>query len=137
MSVEYYLVCHQCRQRIHVAQDGLSGWTFYRGEPDCMQKLGAWMEEHSLDKQDHTFALHAEWMQFLARLPGDPMDDIDKELSNLQRMLDEFHVKRLPAGRAHGLDPVTIGDLIYAQHNAGPDFRRPANDDAPKPDEPA
>jgi hypothetical protein len=46
MSVDYYMVCHECRQSLHVAQDGLSGWTFYRGEPDCMKALGAFLESH-------------------------------------------------------------------------------------------
>jgi hypothetical protein len=36
----------------------------------------------------------------------------------------EEKVKKLPARRAAGLDPETIGDRIYAQHNAGAGFER-------------
>ena len=46
MSVDYYMVCHECKQAIHVAQDGMSGWAFYRGHPDCMKKLGDFLEAH-------------------------------------------------------------------------------------------
>lgn len=60
MSVDYYLVCHACQQKIHVAQDGLSGWTFYSGERDCMAKLSAWLEDHTLDKATHRLVLHNE-----------------------------------------------------------------------------
>lgn len=48
MSVDYYMACGKCMQCIHVAQDGLSGFTFYSGEPDCMQQLGEWLGEHVL-----------------------------------------------------------------------------------------
>lgn len=47
MSVDYYMACGKCMQCIHVAQDGLGGWTFYSGEPDCMQELGEFLGEHS------------------------------------------------------------------------------------------
>jgi hypothetical protein len=48
MSVDWYMGCEDCRECIHIAQDGLSGWTFYSGEPDCMRQLGKFLGEHSL-----------------------------------------------------------------------------------------
>jgi hypothetical protein len=62
MSVNFYLVCHQCRQKIHVAQDGFSGWSFYSGEPGCMRKLSDWFSDHAIDseKSVHRFVLHSE-----------------------------------------------------------------------------
>jgi hypothetical protein len=48
MSIDFYLVCHDCKKRISIAQDGLGGWTFYSGEADCMAKLGRWLGEHAL-----------------------------------------------------------------------------------------
>ena len=60
MSLNYYLVCHECRQRIHVAQDGVSGWSFYSGEPTCMRRLGAWLADHAMERPAHRFVLHDE-----------------------------------------------------------------------------
>jgi len=57
MSINYYLVCHDCRKRIHIAQDGLAGWSFYRNSTDCMSKLGAWLDEHAVNSWDHAFHL--------------------------------------------------------------------------------
>ncbi len=48
MSVDYYIACPICKECIHVAQDGLGGWTFYSGEPDCMAELGSWLGEQAL-----------------------------------------------------------------------------------------
>lgn len=48
MSVDYYLACNKCNECVHVAQDGLGGWTFYSGEPDCMAELGTWLGEQVL-----------------------------------------------------------------------------------------
>lgn len=48
MSVDYYFACGKCMQCIHVAQDGLSGFSFYSGEPNCMQELGKFIGEHAL-----------------------------------------------------------------------------------------
>jgi hypothetical protein len=48
MSVDYYLACDKCKQAIHVAQDGMGGFTFYSGEPDCLYHLGRFLEEHTL-----------------------------------------------------------------------------------------
>lgn len=46
MSCDYYMACHDCCTLLHVAQDGLSGWTFYTGEPECMKALGVFFDEH-------------------------------------------------------------------------------------------
>lgn len=48
MSVDYYFACGKHMECIHVAHEGLSGFAFYRDEPDCMEKLGAFLEEHTL-----------------------------------------------------------------------------------------
>ncbi len=48
MSTDHYFACTTCGTCIHVAQDGLSGFTFYSGEPGCMAELGRWLEKHSL-----------------------------------------------------------------------------------------
>lgn len=52
MSVDYYLACRTCKESIHIAQDGLSGFTFYRGEPDCMLKLALFLEDHTVGDHD-------------------------------------------------------------------------------------
>lgn len=72
MSVDYYMACEKCRECIHVAHDGLSGWRFYSGEPDCMKQLGKFLGDHSLcvDQSNHLALLyehavedfaHREW----------------------------------------------------------------------------
>ena len=61
MSVDFYLVCHTCKKMLHVAQDGLGGWSFYSREPKCMQALGSFMESHSIDNTDHKFELLNEY----------------------------------------------------------------------------
>lgn len=48
MSVDYYFACGKCKQCVQIAQDGLSGFTFYSGEPNCMQELGKFLREHAL-----------------------------------------------------------------------------------------
>src|SRR5688572_15319473 len=48
MSTDMYLACDKHKSCIHVAQTGLSGFTFYSGEPDCMSALGKWLREHYL-----------------------------------------------------------------------------------------
>jgi hypothetical protein len=52
MSVDYYLACRKCKKSIHVAQDGMSGFTFYRGEPDCMLKLSRFLSDHTIGEHD-------------------------------------------------------------------------------------
>ncbi len=44
MSTDYYLVSES--EAIHVAQDGLSGFSFYSKEKDCMKKLTDFLERH-------------------------------------------------------------------------------------------
>lgn len=46
MSVDYCFACHECKKILHVAQDGLGGFSFYSGEKDCMKKLREFMESH-------------------------------------------------------------------------------------------
>jgi hypothetical protein len=48
MSVDFYFACDACKAAIHVAQDGLSGFTFYSGEPECMKALGVFLRAHRL-----------------------------------------------------------------------------------------
>jgi len=49
--------------------------------------------------------------------------DDDDGVDLLKRWLDlkmkQVPITKLPQGRAHGLEPTTIGDAIYRQHNAG------------------
>ena len=52
MSVCYYLVCHDCKKSLWVAQDGLSGFSFYSGEPQTMKALRDFLADHAL-LQDH------------------------------------------------------------------------------------
>jgi hypothetical protein len=37
MSQEYYLVCHQCKKKVHIGCEGLGGFQFWSGEPKAMQ----------------------------------------------------------------------------------------------------
>lgn len=46
MSVCYYLACHHCRKFIWIAQDGLSGFGFYSGEPHTMRGLRDFFADH-------------------------------------------------------------------------------------------
>ena len=48
MSVDYYMACEACKECYWVGQDGLSGFTFYSGEPRCMKGLPDFLEEHVL-----------------------------------------------------------------------------------------
>lgn len=59
MSTDYYLACRKCRECVHIAQDGLSGFTFYSGEPDCMRKLGEFLGGHNLGSE-HDITLISE-----------------------------------------------------------------------------
>lgn len=47
MSVDYYMGCAHCYEALHIAQDGLSGFTFYSGQLDTMKLLGHFFECHS------------------------------------------------------------------------------------------
>jgi hypothetical protein len=44
MSTDFYLVSEA--EAIWVAQDGMSGFTFYRGEPKCMEALDGFLERN-------------------------------------------------------------------------------------------
>lgn len=59
MSTDYYIACTNCRECIHVAQDGLSGFTFYSGEPQCMRALGEFLAGHNL-RPEHEITLLSE-----------------------------------------------------------------------------
>lgn len=62
MSLNYYLVCHECKQRIQIAQTSVGRWSFFRGKSP-MDKLDAWLEEHATGKPEHRFVLHSEHIQ--------------------------------------------------------------------------
>jgi len=55
MSVDYYVTCTFCNEKIHVAQDGLGGFSFYSGDPKCMTALGKFFENHILHEM-HIFS---------------------------------------------------------------------------------
>lgn len=48
MSVNYYVACKKCQKCYHVGQDGLSGFSFYSGEPRCMKGLWPFLSDHVL-----------------------------------------------------------------------------------------
>lgn len=48
MSTCYYLACETCKECYWIGQDGLSGFTFYSGEPLCLEGLTPFMEKHVL-----------------------------------------------------------------------------------------
>jgi len=48
MSTDYYMVCDKCKVAIDVASWGLTGFSFYSGEPECMKALRAFLERHTL-----------------------------------------------------------------------------------------
>jgi hypothetical protein len=48
MSVDYYMACTGCHESIHVAQDGMSGFSFYSGEPECMKALNHFLSVHTV-----------------------------------------------------------------------------------------
>ena len=48
MSSDIYIACEKCKSALWCAQTGLSGFTFYSGEPECMSALGRWLREHYL-----------------------------------------------------------------------------------------
>lgn len=52
MSTSYYIACKKCKVAIDVASWGLSGFQFYRGEPDCMLKLHKLLEDHTIGEHD-------------------------------------------------------------------------------------
>jgi hypothetical protein len=48
VSVDYYMGCGKCMKALHVAQNGLGGFTFYSGQPDTMKLLGEFLADHAL-----------------------------------------------------------------------------------------
>lgn len=48
MSTDYSLACLKCKKHYWVAQDGLSGFTFYSGEKQCMAGINKFLGEHVL-----------------------------------------------------------------------------------------
>jgi hypothetical protein len=58
MSTCYYMTCHACKKALWVAQDGLSGFTFYSDEPKTMHALGRFLSEHY--GRDHPLELASE-----------------------------------------------------------------------------
>ena len=48
MSVDYYMACGKCKESIHVAQDGMSGFGFYSNEPECMKALQHFLSVHTI-----------------------------------------------------------------------------------------
>lgn len=49
MSVDIHLVCHTCKEHVHVAHHGLSGFSFYA--PNL--KLKKFTELHTLERSHH------------------------------------------------------------------------------------
>ncbi len=43
-----YMTCRQCKAAIWIGEWCFSGFRFYHGEPDCMEKLRLFLEEHTL-----------------------------------------------------------------------------------------
>ena len=68
MSTDYYLACHECRKILHIAQDGMSGFTFYSGEPRCLKAIQGMLEECSF---------HPDKVAFV-REQGPEWDDYDE-----------------------------------------------------------
>lgn len=48
MSVDYFFACRKCKESIHVAQDGMSGYSFYKDEPDCMRQVMRFLADHTI-----------------------------------------------------------------------------------------
>lgn len=65
MSTDYYMACGKCRESIHVAQDGMGGFTFYSGEPECMKALQHFLSVHT------ACGGKIEWIKEHVALDGD------------------------------------------------------------------
>lgn len=48
MSTNYYMACEKCQECYWVAQDGMSGFAFYSGEPRCMAGMNDFLSKHVL-----------------------------------------------------------------------------------------
>ncbi len=64
MSTDIYLACKPCRKCVWIGQDGMSGFTFYRGEHKCMIALGGFMREHILCKDNMEVVLEHDCEDF-------------------------------------------------------------------------
>ncbi len=60
MSVEFFLVCHDCKTKIHIGQDGLSGFTYYSGEAGCQASLKEFFADHAIGGTEHKLGLAME-----------------------------------------------------------------------------
>lgn len=47
MSTLYYMTCHACKKALWVAQNNVSGFSLYSGEPKTMEKLRLFFSEHN------------------------------------------------------------------------------------------
>lgn len=50
VSTDIYMTCEVCKEAIWIAQEGLGGFTFYSGEPNCMKALSKFIMLHYLHK---------------------------------------------------------------------------------------
>jgi len=46
VSMDYDLICVDCKVKIWIAQSGLSGQSFYSDEKGCMEELKAFLFNH-------------------------------------------------------------------------------------------
>lgn len=53
MSTHYYLACDNCRKALWIAQDGLSGFTFFSAEPECLSAMARFLAAHTVCGGDH------------------------------------------------------------------------------------
>lgn len=68
MSTDIYLVCDDSKEYIHIAQLGMSGFSFYSGEKDCMRALKDWLEGYMFSEGWHDKRL---------RISTEHYDDLD------------------------------------------------------------
>jgi hypothetical protein len=59
MSTSYFLACKTCKVAVEVGSWGLSGFQFYRGHPDCMEKLHKLLEDHTIG-EEHDIGITTE-----------------------------------------------------------------------------
>lgn len=59
MSREYYLVCHECKKKVHVGCVGFSGLQFWSGDKEVMAAVYALLEDCFL----HLDSLAFVWEQ--------------------------------------------------------------------------
>lgn len=81
MSTLYYMACHHCKKTIWIAQDGLGGFGFYSGEPECMMAYKDFLLEH----QGHPLEL----------VPENAHDDLEADAGYVEIKWPEA-VRRIP-----------------------------------------